>query len=377
MLLRPAILVPNNRQSPAHVFKSLESQSAARTHYIAELDGIRALAFAFVFLVHTMPAYFPGGFIGVDIFFVLSGYLITKILYAEFESTGRIDLRNFYVRRTLRLMPAFLVMLFAYVLIVLIRGLHNHPDHFLRDNILAALTSALYIMNWTQAFHLGPHGLLIHTWSLAIEEQFYLIWPLALICLVWKIEKKQKWKVVVLLIAISVTWQLFCVSFGASVDRLYFGFDMSLITLLTGCLLALAPLAKIQRLAACLSFFPISLLVVMLLSLSWTSPLLYPWGLIVVAVCAAWTVLAAVKGQTQGWLRRFLRLAPLSYCGRISYGLYLWHYPIALVALGRFGNQPSAQLKITTVTATGALLAASASYFMLERPLLKLRRQFS
>jgi peptidoglycan/LPS O-acetylase OafA/YrhL len=377
MLLQPAILAPNNHQSAAHVFKSLESRSATRTPYIAELDGIRALAFAFVFLVHTMPVHFPGGFVGVDIFFVLSGYLITKILYAEFESTGRIDLRNFYVRRTLRLMPAFLVMLFVYVLLVFINSLHNHSGQFLRENILAALTSALYVMNWTQAFHLGPSGSLIHTWSLATEEQFYLIWPLTLICVIRTTKRKEEWKAIGLLISISAAWQLFWVSHGASVDRLYFGFDMRLITLLTGCLLALAPLAKIQRFATCLSFFPISLLVVMLLTLSWTSSLLYPWGLIVVAVCAAWIVLAAVTGPAQGRLRGFLRLAPLGYCGRISYGLYLWHYPIAAVAMGRFGNQHFAQLKVTVVTAAGALLAASGSYYMLERPLLKLRRRFS
>ncbi len=241
MLLRPAILAPNNHQSAAHVFKSLESRSATRTPYIAELDGIRALAFAFVFLVHTMPVHFPGGFVGVDIFFVLSGYLITKILYAEFESTGRIDLRNFYVRRTLRLMPAFLVMLFAYVLLVFINSLHNHSGQFLRENILAALTSALYVMNWTQAFHLGPSGSLIHTWSLATEEQFYLIWPLTLICVIRTTKRKEEWKAIGLLISMSAAWQLFWVSHGASVDRLYFGFDMRLITLLTGCLLALAP----------------------------------------------------------------------------------------------------------------------------------------
>lgn len=354
--------------------EATDGAAASRLRYIPELDGIRAIAIGFVFLVHTMPLYFTGGFIGVDIFFALSGYLITMILCREFENTKAIDLGNFYVRRMVRLMPALLAMLSIYVLLVVVRGLRHHADHFVHDNTMAALLALLYVMNWAQAFNLGPSGSLLHTWSLAMEEQFYIAWPIALILLLRFIRLDALWKAVLALMLAAIAWQTILVARHASIARLYFGFDTRLDTLLMGCLLTLAPLAKLRPFLARHSLFPVLALLTILMSASWTSPILYPWGLLAIGLCAAWVILAAVAGQPEGWLRRLLRTAPLNYCGRVSYGLYLWHFPIAAVAINRFGGQPFGQIKAVAVTAIGAMLAASASYYMLEQPLLRLRR---
>ena len=157
--------------------------------------------------------------------------------------------------------------------------------------------------------------------------------------------------------------------------RVYFGFDTHVDPLLIGCFLALAPLAKFQSLAHRFSLSPILILIVMALTLFWDSRVLCPFGFALTGLCAAWIVLAALVGPPQGSLRRFLRLAPLNYCGRISYGLYLWHYPVLRVLAGHSSGSHFNQAKIFAITAISTFLIASASYHMLELPVLKQRRQ--
>jgi peptidoglycan/LPS O-acetylase OafA/YrhL len=349
-----------------------KSHAGERLAYVPELDGLRAVAIGAVLLAHTMPGYFPGGFIGVDIFFVLSGYLITTILCREFEREHRIRLGNFYMRRALRLMPALFAMLGVYVSVMVICIFVLADGGFFHDHALAVLSSALYVMNWTLAFDIGASGYLVHTWSLAIEEQFYVLWPLTLIALLRYTDRNSAWKAVLILILIVTAWRTQMVFEGASPKQIYGSLHTRIDSLLIGSLLTLAPLARFQAAASRFSLFPVLLLVAMLMTLSWTSRRLQILGFTLIALCAAWVIMAAMNGKEDGVLRRFLRWAPLNYCGRISYGFYLWHYPISRVA----GKYLSGEFENFLATAGLTFVVAAVSYHALELPVLKLGRRF-
>jgi peptidoglycan/LPS O-acetylase OafA/YrhL len=144
--------------------------------YNPALDGLRAVAVTLVIATHSYHASMPGGWVGVDVFFVLSGYLITSILLRELRQTGGISMSNFYVRRLLRLTPALAVL----VMFQLVRTAFSHNASEIRE---ATLIGALYLENWNNVFQFGPHDVMGHTWSLAVEEQFYWLWPLTLLIL--------------------------------------------------------------------------------------------------------------------------------------------------------------------------------------------------
>ena len=330
--------------------------------YIPELDGLRAVAVGMVILDHTMNRQFPGGFIGVDIFFVLSGYLITTILAQEFERVGRINLGHFYLRRFLRLTPALFVLLTVYVLLTAAVS-SNFEEH-----AKAAFAAATYMMNWARALKLGPDGFMLHTWSLAVEEQFYLLWPLILIAALRC--RIAVWKIVVGLILAVAVWRTFLVLHTTNIDpqRIYLSFDTRFDTLLVGCLMAVAPLPWLHKPAARFVMIPILALAVACLTLQWTSHALYLIGFPLIAVLAAWLIMAAMTANYDGLLRRSLRLGPVNYIGRISYGVYLWHMPIALTL---FSVLPTQSLLVFALTCILTLIIASASYHWVEQPILK------
>jgi len=349
-----------------------KSHAGERLAYVPELDGLRGVAIGAVLLDHTMPTYFPGGFMGVDIFFVLSGYLITTILCREFKREGRIRLGDFYMRRALRLMPTLLAMLGVYGSIMVVCRFFLADPIYVYDHALAVLLSALYVMNWTAAFDIGTSGYLIHTWSLATEAQFYILWPLILITLLRRKSRNFAWKTVLVLILVVTGWRVLLVFEGDSSKHLYAGLDTRIDTLLIGCLLALAPLRRFQAIASRFSLIPVLLLAAAAMTLSWKSHFVGTLGFTAIALCAAWTIMVAMTGEADGVLRRFLRWTPLNYCGRISYGFYLWHLPIARIVAqhlaGGFEN----------LLATGSLTLAVAalSYHVLELPILRLGRRF-
>jgi peptidoglycan/LPS O-acetylase OafA/YrhL len=366
------------RLSTRATISSENGKNCANVHlnYIPELNGLRAIAIGAVLLDHTLNSYFPGGFIGVDIFFVLSGWLITTILVREFERDNGINLGHFYARRALRLVPALLAMLTAYILFLFAKSVWKPDGDFFHDHLWAVLSTAFYVMNWTQAFDLGPAGYLLHTWSLGIEEQFYVFWPMTLIVILRYFGRASAFRFVLTLILIVIAWRTLLVFGEASPKRIYPAFDTRIDTLLMGCLLALVPLAQIHSLTARFSLCPVLILTVMLLTLRWTSPLLFLFGFPIVAFCAAWLISAALFGKPQSLLRQFLRWSPLTYCGQISYGFYLWHFPILIVVANHVSHQNFGELKAFTITAISTLLVASASYHILELPALRLRRKF-
>jgi peptidoglycan/LPS O-acetylase OafA/YrhL len=270
-----------------------------------ELDGIRGLAIALVVLAHALypTSLFPGGgVVGVQLFFVLSGFLITSILAEEHHRRGVIDRRRFYTRRLRRLLPALIVFLVAFTGWAIAAGQARIPQ------VIVGLT---YVSNWAQVggFDLSE---LNHTWSLAVEEQFYLIWPFALALL------RPRW---VLVGAVAlVLWRPALAATGASWDRLYYATDVNAAPLLAGAALALIDMPRAPNWLG-----PVAIATLLGLSLTMTTHtasgqaalvvLGFPIG--IVASCAL--VVAALSGS------QWLAARPLVFLGAISYGLYLWH----------------------------------------------------
>lgn len=350
-----------------------------RTTRMPGLDGLRALAVLTVMVFHAWPAVLTGGMIGVDLFFVLSGFLISLLLVAEYRASGVIGLRNFYLRRCLRLMPAFLLMLLVFLGYCLLRFDGRVLERYLQSVALAVT----YTSNWARAFSLNPVEGLGHTWSLAMEEQFYLFWPLLLLGLLRLGLRPSKLVGLVLLLALaSCGWRVFLAWHGAGADRLYNGLDTRLDALMVGCALGIAQafglLESLRRPWAGrllgLVAVPAVLYLVAVATRAhyWVDMRLYYWMLALVELSAACLVLNVVC-HSSGWLNRLLCLRGLVWLGGISYGLYLWHFPI-YVFMRADGASP---WRILLLGSLATLLLACLSYYWLERPFLRLKRRYS
>jgi peptidoglycan/LPS O-acetylase OafA/YrhL len=211
--------------------------TGCRLGYRPSLDGLRALAVIAVFAFHVGTPLSRGGDLGVDIFFVLSGFLITTLLIGEHQRSGGVRCVNFYQRRALRLCPALAVVVAA----VVVEAVLIAPAVARTDALRGAITSLLYVTNWTTAFGGWRGGVLAHTWSLAIEEQFYVIWPVCLLVLLGKRRRYQlAFGVTVAVGAASMIDRTFLWAAGASYPRLQAGLDVRADQLLIGCALAIA-----------------------------------------------------------------------------------------------------------------------------------------
>lgn len=327
--------------------------------YEPAFDGIRAVAIIFVFLDHAWESAFPGGWAGVDIFFVLSGFLITMLLSNELSETGAIDYQNFYIRRMLRLWPAFAVFLSVVVLEI---SISKDPNIW---SFGAVAVSSVYMMNWSRAFLWWSEYKLGHTWSLAMEEQFYLLWPVLLAF----IFSRRAICFVVALIVVIVTWRCFLALNGADPERTYNGFDTHGDALLIGCLLALVVRQNPDLTIKLGGMWLVASggLLAILLLLPHRTVLTQTAGLSIAALLSA-VMIASLRYETP--LKSFLSVRPLVYMGKISYGFYLWHYPVVL-GLSKYGNTG----KMAALMLSFGL--ASASYHWLELPFLTLKQRFS
>ena len=339
-----------------------------RLQYEPALDGLRALAVLAVIVFHAVPHLLPGGFLGVDVFFVLSGYLITRLLLLEHQSSGQIDLVRFYWRRWWRLGPALMAMLAVYLVAC---ALFLDLDAWVA-RALDAVWAGLYLANWARAWEWQPMVDLGHTWSLAVEEQYYLLWPLLLLALLRGLGNGYKLMLMIAFLALmSAAWRIHLQAHGASLDRLYNGSDVRAETLLWGSVLAvwIHHRGRLQQaLWRALAWGSLILLGLMVWTASWTAPWIYAVGMTVVA-WAAMAIIGSLHGGQQYPMSRFLRAWPLVGLGRISYGMYLWHFPIekGLLAAGLQG----AWLLLTVLTLT--LCVATLSFWWLEQPLLRWR----
>ncbi len=329
--------------------------------YEPALDGLRGVAILAVMGFHA--AYAPqGGWAGVDIFFVLSGYLITRLLMAEQQTYGRVDIGRFYMRRALRLLPALTLLLLAQLAYAIVA-----PD---RSAVLQSVVmTATYTMNFNRAFGFAPDGFgtLGHTWSLAMEEQFYLLWPWLLLFLIRR--RPLMW--IGAAIAAIIAWRTFLALHGADPERTYNGFDTHSDALLIGCAVALMPLSvKLRSFLAQLAIVPAIGLAAMIFLVPHRTIEAQTFGLTAAALCTSFIMIAAMQS---GVAQRALSAKLLTHVGRISYGLYLWHFPILKIGALYLGSS-----WLATAGLFGfSYLVALASYRFVEMRFLRLKDRFA
>jgi peptidoglycan/LPS O-acetylase OafA/YrhL len=363
--------------------------------YHGGLDGIRALAIVAVLLYHGGVVWAGGGFLGVEAFFVLSGFLITSLLIGEWRGSGTLALRAFWARRARRLLPA----LFCMVAVV---GLHEALSSSgsmlpgLRGDGIATL---FYYGNWheiaTQSNYFaatGPVSPLQHTWSLAIEEQFYLLWPTSLLAAIWLMRRLLRrsvptdQRVLRTLLAISLTLALASAAEamilfrgGAGVNRVYYGTDTRAVSLLTGASLAFA-LAIFRRPDSPRRSLPrtgrsdvlgwgallaLSAVLAMMHYADGESPWLYPFGMVGLDLAVA-MIIAAVVLRPDSAAGRIFSVAPARRLGQISYGVYLWHFPLFLWLTAASTGMSGTPLLIMRLWIT--LAVSIVSYVLIEQP---------
>ncbi|MBM5607088.1 acyltransferase family protein [Listeria ivanovii] len=348
--------------------------------YVPSIDGLRALAVIAVIAYHLNFSWAKGGFIGVDIFFVLSGYLITNILLTQWEKTQTLQLKQFWLRRFRRLIPAVYIM----IVVVVIYSVLFHPE-ILKNLRGDAIASFFYVSNWWFIFHdvsyfdsFGLPSPLKNLWSLAIEEQFYLIWPaFLLVFLRWVKNPKLLLKIVIGLGLLSAIWMTVLYDPGTDPSRVYYGTDTRAFDLLAGCALAfvwpfnrLSPVVP-KRSKAVLNIvgtLSILLFFVFTAFVSEYQPFLYRGGLLFVAIIGV-TMIATIS-HPASYLSKVFSFKPLRWIGTRSYGIYLWHYPIITLTTPVFEvGQPNIWRAILQVAAT--FIIAELSFRFIETPIRK------
>ncbi len=345
-----------------------------RFGYRPQLDGVRALAILPVvgFHAYVVP---KGGYLGVDVFFVLSGFLITTLLVEEAQASGRISLPHFYLRRGLRLLPALFVAALAYVLLssieVAVSG-GTHAGTPLESVLTGALYGVLYVQNILIAAGTAMPVAIGHLWSLATEEQFYLIWPVSLfLALRARLSLRAISIGLIVVIAALNVDRVELLLTGAPFTRVYFAPDGHFDVILIGCLTGLwftsgGARTRLENRTArvVLPLFGIGVLALMLVL-----PYFATWrvvlGLLPLLATAIAVLILAVVVDDRSPLSRLLALSPLVFVGKISYALYLWH-PIVLYAFSRLS---------TTSEVVLSVVAATLSYYFVELPFLRRKRR--
>ena len=333
------------------------------TGHIHGLDGLRAIAVAAVVVFHIWPSAVPGGFLGVDVFFVVSGFLITTLLLREHGRAGQIDLRGFWRRRARRLLPALAFMCVASIVAAM---LVNRA--LLVDIGRQALGAATFSTNWleiaagTDYFADRDPILFNPLWSLAVEEQFYLLWPLAFIALAAATATPRQLARLLRLVALgSAAWMALHYT-PAAATRVYFGTDTHLFGLMIGCSLAYAfwdPASRLARdgwpaVRRWIGFAATATLLVLCVVLDDTTSATYRGGILAASVCTALMV-AALPGPASAYTR-LLDARPLRWIGQRSYAIYLWHWPVLLIAVELLPRRPPGS---TTDAVTALVVVAT------------------
>jgi peptidoglycan/LPS O-acetylase OafA/YrhL len=313
-------------------------------------------------------SWISGGFLGVDLFFVLSGFLITNILLSDFTRHDKLSYRKFYINRFLRLFPALALLLLAYLTY---STLVYTPQSLELNTIFAIL---FYYFNWFLVSTLDvPEGM-GHMWSLAVEEQFYLLWP-ALLALVLRHLKPVRYVIVLLvtLIASVAVWRAYLWTLDTNWIFLYVRTDTRADSILVGALLAyllskdllhIPHLKWVSGISACIFLFCV-------FYFDRESPALYLGGFTLLAILGAVLIYHAIKGVGEGQV--FFDWKPLRWLGKLSYGLYLWHMPI-FVWVSKADQSGSSTSQI--FVALGLLcLATLFSWIFVERPCLSLKNR--
>jgi peptidoglycan/LPS O-acetylase OafA/YrhL len=370
---------PRRDRSSGPQADGTEAQGVLPPGRIEGLDGLRALAVLAVLAYHLWPQAIPGGFVGVDIFFVISGFLITTLLLRELDSSGRVDLRRFWVRRARRLLPALAVVVVAAIAAAWIAG--GDLLVGIERQTLGALT---FSTNWldiaagTDYFDQSSQPLFLTFWSLAVEEQFYLFWPPAVVAVAalrW--HHLRSARVAAALAGVSALAMALLVD-GSEPTRVYYGTDTHAFGLMAGVAVAFAfagaaPLLAgptWQRARRWLPFVGVFVFAALVAALDSASTVTYRGGLVLASVAGVLMV-ASLPGPPD-LFTELMRLRPLAWVGERSYGLYLWHWPILLI-VGELRTDADPTVDADALTAATVVLvtlvATEASYRWIEAPI--------
>ena len=351
-----------------------------KRRYITGLDGIRAIAVIMVLAYHLKLALFKSGFLGVTVFFVLSGYLITGILISEVEEEGTIDLKNFWLRRIRRLVPAVMSMA---VVIIFVSAVVNRI--IFTKGCKDFLASVLGFNNWWQIFNkvsyfeaAGVPSPFTHCWSLAIETQFYLIYPLILLGIYKLVKSRGEGRakrgllfagVTLLLALISVILMIVLFDPQQDASRVYYGTDTRAFSLLFGALLAILWDYRMvpRRLSASVNMVlgsvSFAVLLVMTIAINGSSNFWYRGGQFVGTILTVLVIYTVLGRKT--WLSRLLSNPVLKWIGDRSYSIYLWHYPIILL----ISKGIKASWWIPLIEIVLSVVLAELSYRFIETPI--------
>jgi peptidoglycan/LPS O-acetylase OafA/YrhL len=350
-----------------------QDRTPRRLNRSPALTGIRALAIGLVILVHTNISVAQGGWIGVDVFFVLSGFLITALLLNEHDANGRFSIPKFYARRIFRLVPAY----WAFLLIVTVWAAIWRSGQF-GSWSSEVVKSATYQLNFFDINHYPQIGI-GQTWSLAIEEQFYLVWPLFLLIGLKLMPRRAFMGLLAGGIVASFLVTVVMAHHGVSYRRLYYGLDTNALPLLVGCLAGFLYTSgygkKISpRLSALTPLVTMVVIGLFLYSVPEQSEWAYEGPIQLVSLLTAAT-LVALLFNPQSWIARILAHPRIVFLGLISYSLYLWNAFAMLLARhlasGTFGR--ALHLFVGVILTFGFALA---SYYLVERPGLRLKDRF-
>lgn len=340
------------------------------------IDGLRAFAVLAVIAAHAHVFWLHGGGVGVDVFFGISGFLITYLLVKELDKFGRIDLKKFWLRRLLRLMPGLLALILVVDLFAVVVG-QIRPNEYLTQSLVATPSVLLYFSNWmivgTQSGYLGWFGPL---WSLSVEEQFYVIWPLV-VALAYRTRNPLAVLAAVAgVVSVGAIVLRFVVFDGTDIYRT-FGTDFRVDMLLAGVLLAIGMHAGHAKVVNAVSKFLVVPAILYLAVVSVIVPefnlegtetatrIYYTFGLPLVALSTA-VIIGYIVTHQGAKLTRALSWKPLDYTGKISYGMYLWHYPIVL-GLNNYFDLGETTTFLVCVGLT--YVAATISWRLIEQPL--------
>ena len=358
-----------------------------KSKYLPSIDSLRALAVLAVIIYHVDVNYLPGGFLGVDLFFVLSGYLISSLIIKEYKKTGSLNLYNFYIRRARRLLPAVYFMItVVLVVMVMFNGVLLKKSH------LDAIFGYIYSSNWWYIFHkldyfdsFGSQSPFKHLWSLAIEEQFYMIFPLLFLLVNGKKKTKDgSYKLnrnflYVILGVILVSLIAHIILFDINnISRIYFGTDTRAFSLLVGAVGAiLYPIDKLNTkitpqenlVYSVVSLISIAALITIMIYTSEYNTWLYRGGFLLVAILGIIIIISSGKQHTV--MAKLLSFKPVVFIGKISYSLYLWHFPVLVLTtpVSEIGK-PNIFFVVLRVILT--FILAIISYALVETPIRKL-----
>lgn len=339
--------------------------------YFPAIDGLRGILAVSTIFMHVNRAWFPGAPAVMDIFFVLSGFLITLLLLKNIQRHGRVDLKRFWMRRVKRLYPMLLIVVGAYLLLGSV--LIDHPGPLYVDGV----ETLLYVSNWTKLHDIIYPSYFAHTWSLSIEEQFYLLWPLLLAAMVrWRIARKWAVAACLALVVITVCWRIHLIGAGAPWSRIYYASDTRVDGFILGGMLAMTSqrwhgrlyqFAWLNRVwQACF----VGLVLVVLLWDPWQIQY-FVWHQSVVILLSCGTIIA-LTSPFKSVLKSGLSVRPLRQLGLMCYSVYLWHWPMVWLLIVCLQWKPPA---IICVVLPATLVLSYLSYRFVEAPILSRRPQ--